>query len=77
MTILDDRHQALLNVFFFKADEHDRLGMRRAMLEAALEVHDQYLKRSLGKITVSEGTRAEVLAATKLNNEKLIDLICS
>jgi hypothetical protein len=77
MTILDDRHKALLNVFFFEADEHGRLGMRRAMLEAALEVRDQYLKRILGQITVSEGTRAEVLAATKLNNEQLLNLICS
>jgi hypothetical protein len=76
-TILDARHKALLNLFFFQADEHDRLGMRRAMLEAALNVQGDYVKRTLAQLPVSMTTHAEVKGAMKLQNEKLINLICS
>lgn len=76
-TILDDRHKALLNVFFFQADDADRLGMRRAMLEAALNVQGDYLKRTLAQLPVSEPTCREVQGAMKLQNKKLINLICS
>lgn len=71
---LDNRHKAVLNVFF------DDLvtgtpGLRRAMLEAALKVKSDHLVGAIQRLPVAQATVLEVRNAVKDQTRQILDLI--